>query len=347
MQKSVREIAQIIGGTVEGNENTVITGVAGIKDAKAGDITFLANPKYLPLLASTQASAVIVGPEAPPCKSNVIRTEHPYIAFTRILELFTVQPPPPKGIHPTAIIGENVSLGEDVALHAGVYLEEGCSIGSRSVLYSGVCVEAGSTIGSGCVIYPRVVISREISIGANVIIHMGAVIGGLSPDQLMLRSNGESAGKAVVIGDDVEIGANVAVESSFSGRPTIIGSGTKIDNLVHIGAGATVGENCLIVSHSSIGAGCVVGNSVTIAGQASVFDGVTVGDGTVVAARTGVNENIGPNEIVSGFPPISHEKWLRVQVSMKRLPELIKDLRTLEKRVRQMEESKDAETENH
>jgi UDP-3-O-[3-hydroxymyristoyl] glucosamine N-acyltransferase len=347
MQKSLGEIAELIGGSVEGDEEALITGVSGIKDAKPGDITFLANPKYLPLLATTRASAIIVGRDAPAGSVNLIRTGDPYIAFIHVLRLFTVQPPPPKGIHPSALMGKNVSLGQDVALHAGVLLEDGCEVGARTIIYSGVCVGAESVIGSDCIIYPRVVISRNVCIGNNVIIHMGAVIGGFSPDTLLLYPIGESAGNMVVVEDDVEIGANVAVESSVTGPPTTIGNNTKIDNLVHIGKGARIGANCIIVSHSSIGADCVVGNGVTVAGQASILDGISVGDGTVVAARSGVSENIGPNEIVSGFPATSHEKWLRIYASMKRLPSIVKDVRDLKKRVQQMENPENEEPENH
>jgi UDP-3-O-[3-hydroxymyristoyl] glucosamine N-acyltransferase len=347
MRKSLREIAELIGGVIEGDEKAIITGVAGIKDAQPGDITFLANPKYLPLLGTTPASAIIVDHKAPSCGKNLIRADHPYIAFTHILKLFTVQPPPPKGIHPSAVIGEQVALGEGVALHAGVFLEDGCAIGARTILYPGVCVGTGAVIGCDCIIYPRVVVARNVRIGGNVIIHMGAVIGGGSSERPLLYADGEAEGKAVVVEDDVEIGANVAIDSSFGGPPTMIKNGTKIDNLVHIGGGATVGCNCIIVSHSSVGAGCVVGNSVTIAGQASILDGRKVGDNVIVAARSGVSEDIGPNQIVSGFPASSHERWLRVYASMRKLPAVIKDLRDLEKRVQQMENADDAETDNH
>lgn len=345
MKKNLDEIAQLINGVVEGDEKTVITGVSGIKDAQAGDITFLANPKYLPLLHTTKASAIIVSRDAPPCANNLIRTDHPYLAFTDVLKLFTVQLPPPKGIHPSAVIGEDVVFGEDVSLHASALVEDRCKIGARTILYPGVCVGADSVVGCDCVIYPRVVISAGVRIGDNVIIHMGAVLGGLSPEHL--STNDKSESRVVVVENDVEIGANVAIDSSLNATPTTIGSGTKIDNLVHIGSGAVIGSNCIIVSHSSVGAGCVIGNGVTIAGQASVLDGRTVGDGAIIAARTGVHENIGPNQVVSGFPASSHERWLRIYASMSRLPGLVKELRELEKRVQQMESPDHAEPDNH
>jgi UDP-3-O-[3-hydroxymyristoyl] glucosamine N-acyltransferase len=347
MKKNLAEIAELIGGQVEGDEKTVITGVSGIKDAQGGDITFLANPKYLPLLHTTKASAVIVSRDAPACANNLIRTDHPYLAFTSVLKLFTEQPPPPKGIHPSAIIGEDVVFGEDVALHASVLVENRCKIGARTILYPGVCVGGGSIIGCDCVIYPRVVISPNVRIGDNVIIHMGAVLGGLSPEHSLASNNDKSETRVLIVENDVEIGANVAIDSSLTAIPTTIGGGTKIDNLVHIGSGAVIGGNCIIVAHSSVGAGCVVGNGVTIAGQASILDGRTVGDGAIIAGRTGVHENIGPNQVVSGFPASSHERWLRIYASMNRLPGMVKELRDLEKRVQQMESPDNAKPDNH
>ncbi len=347
MQKSLAEIAQFVTGVVEGDESVVITGVAGIKDAGPGDITFLANPKYLPLLPTTRASAVIVGPDAPACDRNLVRTEHPYLAFTQVLKLFAVQLPVPKGIHPASIIGQDVSLGEDVGLHAGVVLDDGCKVGARSVLYPGVCVGRGSEIGADCTIYSRVVISENAFIGNNVIIHIGAIVGG-QPQSDLIPADGADAisGKTMIVEDDVEIGANVTIDGSHTGA-TVIGQGTKIDNLVHIGSGATVGRNCIIVSHARVGARCRVGDGVTIAGQASIFDGVAVGEGTIVAARAGVTEDVAANQIVSGFPASNHEKWLRIYASMNRLPAMVRDIRDFQKRLGRMEGLKNAETEDH
>ncbi|UCD56679.1 MAG: UDP-3-O-(3-hydroxymyristoyl)glucosamine N-acyltransferase [Candidatus Hydrogenedentota bacterium] len=338
MQKNLVEIAELVNGIVEGDETTVITGVAGIKDAEPGQITFISNPKYLPLLPTTRASAVIVGHNAPVCEKNLIRTEHPYLAFTQVLKLFAIQVPVPEGIHPTSIIGRNVCLGEDVALHAGVVLEDSCKIGARSVLYPGVCVGCGAEIGVECTIYPRVVISENVSVGDRVIVHSGAVIGVQPhPERASTVGARETSGGTVIIEDDVEIGANVTIDGPRIGA-TIIGRGTKIDNLVHIGSDAAVGCNCIIVSHVSVGSGCRVGEGVTIAGQAGILDGVSVGDGTTIAAKTGVTEDVGANQLISGLPAIKHEKWLRICASTKRLPTIVRDVRDFKKRLEQMEE---------
>ncbi|MBI5116383.1 UDP-3-O-(3-hydroxymyristoyl)glucosamine N-acyltransferase [Candidatus Poribacteria bacterium] len=346
MRKTLREIAELVNGVVEGDANVVVTGVAGIKDARPGDITFVGNPKYLPLLPTTRATAVIVGYDTPACERDLIRTEHPYLAFTQVLKLFAVPPPVPKGIHPSSIIGRDVFLGEDAALHAGVVLEDGCKIGAKSVLYPSVCVGASAEIGAECMIYPRVVIGRNVIIGDRVIIHSGAVIGSRPcPEGIDRYRNSESSEGNVIIEDDVEVGANVTIDNSRTGT-TIIGRGTKIDNLVHIGSDAAVGCNCIIVSHVSVSSGCKIGDGVTIAGQAGVFDGATVGEGAIVAARAGVTKDIGPGEVVSGFPAFGHDKWLRMNASMKRLPTMVRDIRDFQKRLDKLERLENGKTED-
>ena len=339
MSKSLREIAEIVGGIVEGDETVKIEGVCGIKDAEPGQITFLANPKYLPMLSTTCASAVIVAHDAPACDKNLVRTENPYLAFTQILKLFAVTPPKPSGIHPGAIIGQNVSLGEDVALHAGVILEDDSAVGDRSVLYPGVFIGKGARVGADCVIYPRVVIFDSALIGSRVIIHSGAVVGSRPRPGAAAQAVGhdEPADGTAIVEDDVEIGAGVTIDCAREGA-TIIGQGTKIDNLVHIGADSSLGCNCIIVAQAAIGSRCNLGNGVTMAGQAGIVDGVTVGSGAIVAAKAGVIDNVDENQIVSGFPACSHEKWLRIVASMRRLPTMVKDIREFKKRLSAMDD---------
>ena len=348
MRKSLREIAEIVDGIVEGDESVEIEGVCGIKDAGPGQITFLANPKYLPMLATTGASAVIVAHDAPACDKNLVRTDDPYLAFTRALKLFAIEAPKPRGIHPESIVGEDVVFGEDVALHAGVSVEDGCRIGDRSILYPGVFVGRGAQIGSDCTIYPRVVVFHDVMVGSNVIIHSGAVIGSRprpGPSAKFGRNEEQDTGTTIVE-DDVEIGAGVTIDCAREGA-TIIGRGTKIDNLVQIGADSTVGCNCIIVSQAVIGSNCSMGDGVTMAGQAGMIDGVSIGNGTIVAAKSGVFEDIGENQIVSGVPADSHEKWLRIVASMKRLPTMIRDIREFKRRLSVMDDLEDEKTENH
>jgi UDP-3-O-[3-hydroxymyristoyl] glucosamine N-acyltransferase len=348
MRKSLREIAESVGGVVEGDETVIIEGVGGIKDAEPGQITFLANPKYLPMLKTTRASGIIVGREAPSCGKNLIRTDNPYLAFTQTLKIFAPEPPRPKGIHPGAIIGKDVLLGKDVALHAGVVLEDGCSVGEGSVLYPGVFVGSGAGIGSDCTIYPRVIIFHNVLVGDRVIMHSGAVIGGRprpGPASDPKDADGQGGGTAI-IEDDVEVGAGVTIDCAREGT-TIIGHGTKIDNLVHIGADTSVGCNCLIVSQALVGSRCKMGEGVTMAGQAGMIDGITVGDGTTIAARAGLIEDVGAKQTVSGFPAYSHAKWLRTMSSIKRLPSMVRDIREFKKRLGAMEDIENDKPENH
>jgi UDP-3-O-[3-hydroxymyristoyl] glucosamine N-acyltransferase len=346
MQKNLREIAEIVDGIIEGDDSVEIKGVCGIKDAGPGEITFLANPKYLPMLATTGASAVIVGHDVPGCDKNLVRTDDPYLAFTRALKLFAIEAPKPKGIHPESIIGSDVDFGEDVALHAGVVIEDGCSIGDRSILYPGVFVGKGARIGSDCTIYPRVVVFHDVIIGSNVIIHSGAVVGSRPRPGPPARIDMEQVLGTAIVEDDVEIGAGVTVDCAREGA-TIIGRGTKIDNLVQIGADSAVGCNCIIVSQAVIGSGCTMGDGVTMAGQSGMIDGVSVGSGTIIAAKAGIFEDIGENQIVSGVPADSHEKWLRIVASMKRLPTMIRDIREFKKRLGAMDDLNDEEAAHH
>jgi UDP-3-O-[3-hydroxymyristoyl] glucosamine N-acyltransferase len=348
IQKSLSDIAELIHGTVEGDGSAIISGVAGIKEAGPGDITFVGNQKFLPMLSTTRASAVIVDYNAPACDTNLVRTDHPYLAFTQVLKLFAVELPTPKGIHPSSIVAEDAVLGKDVALHAGVVVGSRCQIGDRTLLYPGVFVGRRAEIGADCMIYPRVAIFHDVLIGNNVIIHSGAVVGSRPrPDDMRTADDIEHAVQGtVVIEDDVEIGASVTIDAACTGT-TIIGRGTKIDNLVHIGSDSAVGNNCIIVSQAGVGSHCTIGNNVTIAGQAGILDGVTVGDGTIIAARAGVTEDLGVNQIISGFPAMTHEKWLRIYASIKRLPTIVKDVRDFKKRLSTPEELADAEPEDH
>ncbi len=350
MRITLHEIAELVGGVVEGDGSAAIEGVSGIKDAGPGEITFVANPKYLPMLSSTRASAVIVAHDVPPCDKNLIRAEHPYMAFTQVLKLFAVDAPVPKGINPNSVMGKNVALGKDVALHAGVVIEDDCRIGDRSILYPGVFVGRGAEIGADCTIYPRVVIFGDVLVGSKVIIHSGAVIGSQPRPETTSRkvSPSQEAAGGAIIEDDVEIGAGVTIDRAREGA-TIIGRGTKIDNLVHIGSESSVGCNCIIVSQAGIGSRCKMGDGVTIAGQAGMLDGVSVGAGTIIAAKAGVLDDIGANQIVSGIPAFGHEKWLRIVASLKRLPTMVRDIREFKKRLREMDEMDDSESEaeNH
>ena len=252
MEKTLAELASLVSGKIMGDPQMVIKGVAGIKEATPAEITFLSNPRYAKELEKSQAGAIIVSPDFPTAGKAAIICDNPYLAFARILALFN--PPEqviPAGINATAVISPQAKLGANVAIGPAVVVEAGTSIGNNCVIYPGVYIGRETNIGPDGLIYANVSIREKISIGARVIIHSGAVIGsdgfGFVP-----QSGGHfkipQVG-SVVIGDDVEIGANVCVARGTLGN-TSIGSGTKIDNLVQIAHNVQVGTNCLIVAQA-------------------------------------------------------------------------------------------------
>jgi UDP-3-O-[3-hydroxymyristoyl] glucosamine N-acyltransferase len=339
MRKTLKEIAQIIEGELVGEANTVITGVCGIEDAGEGDITFVANPRYLPLMAVTRASAIITSFDIKSAAKPIIRTANPSLAFAKALSL--VMPEEikhPKGIHPTAILGKNVKLGNNVAIGAHAVVEDDCSIADNAIIYPGCFIGQGTTIGSDTLIYANVSIREHVQIGKNVIIHSGTVVG--SDGFGFATVNGvhhkiPQVG-TVEIGDDVEIGANVAIDRARFAK-TVIGRGTKIDNLVQIAHNVVIGENCLIVSQVGISGSTVLGNNVVLAGQVGLVGHIKVGDGAVVAAQSGVSKSIPDGTMMWGYPakPIAEAK--KVNACVQRLPELYKTIAELKKRIQELE----------
>lgn len=236
MQKTLREIATLIEGEIVGDESIVVTGVCGIKEAKEGDLTFVANPRYLPLVNHTKASAIITSKDVKTAPKPIIRTENPSLAFAKMVSLMAPnEVKRPKGIHPTAVIGEKVKFGKNVAIEPYVVIADGVEIGDNTILYAGVYVGHHTKIGKDCVIYPYVIIRERVVIGNRVIIHGGTVIGsdgfGFSTVKGVHHRIPQIGN--VIIEDDVEIGANVTIDRARFDK-TLIKKGTKIDNLVQI-----------------------------------------------------------------------------------------------------------------
>ena len=307
MRKTLKEIAQAIEGEVSGDAGVVITGVSGIKEAGSGEITFLANPKYAPLLATTAASAIIISKDtaAPPAK-NVIRCANPSLAFAKVIALMSPEATRHfKGIHPSAVIGKAVKLGKDAAIGPYVVIEDAAEIGDNAVIYPGSFIGRSAKLGNDALIYANVSIRERVAIGERVIIHSGTVIG--SDGFGFVEVNGKhhkipQVG-TVEIGDDVEIGANVAIDRARFDK-TIIGRGTKIDNLVQIAHNVVIGENCLIVAQVGISGSTVIGNNVILAGQAGLVGHITVGDNAIVTAQSGVSKSIPAGAMFSGYPEV-------------------------------------------
>ena len=332
MEKSLRELAELVEGKIERDGSVKVKGVARVEEAKKGEITLAVSEKFLHKARQSQASAVIVPLGVKDFSKPVIQVKNPRLAFAQILELFAPQPPRHSGIHPTVLIGINVEMGKDVMVGPYTVLRDGVRLADDVHISSGVYLGNNVEIGKGSFIHPRVTILDDSIVGEKVIVHSGTVIGsdgfGFAKKEDGSYYKIPQVGR-VVIEDEVEIGANVAIDRATIGE-TRIGSGCKIDNLVHIAHNVTLGRNVAIVGLVGISGSSTIGDGVILAGQAGVTDHVSIGNNTIVAAKSGVTKNIGPNEFVSGFPARPHSKQKRVKAVINRLPQLLERVRKLE-----------------
>lgn len=338
MQKSLKEIAEFIHGEVTGDGTTVITGVAGIKEASKGDITFLANPKYFALADKTRASAVITSKDVTGLAIPQIKTDNPSLAFVKVVNYFSpLGSTHPKGISPKAHMGKNVSLGKNVAIGPFCVIEDNAAIGEGTIVYANTFIGNGSIIGSDSLIYPNVSIRERIIIGSRVIIHSGAVIGsdGFGFVTVEGRHHKVPQTGTVEIGDDVEIGANVTIDRARFDK-TVIGRGTKIDNLVQIAHNVVIGEDSIIVAQVGIAGSTTIGKNVTIAGQAGLVGHIDIGDQAIIAAQAGVLKSVPADTMVSGYPAKPHETAKRVNACIQNLPKLYEQITELKKKIEEL-----------
>jgi UDP-3-O-[3-hydroxymyristoyl] glucosamine N-acyltransferase len=346
---TVSEVAELVGGTVVGDGAVRITGVAGIKEAKEGEITFFANPKYEAYLGSTAASAIIVSKEVDNrhCNKPLIQTDNPYLSFVKVIELLGPKPvKPAPGIHSSALVADSARLGEGACISGHAVIEDDAVIGRNTAIFPFVYVGRGAVIGDDCVIYPNVTVRESVRIGNKVIIHSGTVVGsdgfGYTKDGAGHRKIPQTG--IVVIEDDVEVGSNVSIDRATVGA-TIIKKGTKIDNLVQIAHNVLVGEHSIIVAQVGISGSTVLGKNVTLGGQAGLIGHVEIGENAVVGAQAGVISSVPEGTCVSGYPAKPHREAMKLQASVQHLPELYKLVRQLEKRVNKLEGTEDNEPE--
>lgn len=338
MKKTLGEIAQIIGGEVVGDPNTTITGVCGIKEAEEGDLAFVANNRYLALMNQTRASAIITSREVKSAPKPIIRTDNPSLAFAKMVSLLAPnEAHHPKGIHSTAIIGKDVKFGQNIAIHAYVVIEDNVEIGDNTIIYPNVYIGHYTKVGSDCLIYSHVSIRERVSIGNRVFIHSGSVIGSDGFGFATVKGVHHKIPQigTVIIEDDVEIGANVTIDRARFGK-TIIGKGTKVDNLVQIAHNVEVGENSIIVAQTGISGSTLIGKGVTLAGQSGVVGHITIGDNAVVAAQAGVTKSVAPNTCVSGYPAKPHSLAKKINACIQRLPRLFDTVNEIKKKIEQM-----------
>ncbi len=347
VQRRLDELAAVTGGRVIGDPSMPIKGIASIEDAGEGEITFVADARHMKLLKSCRASALILkdtgkdinnGPE----EFTLLLVKNPMLAAAKVLELFSPIELPPPGIHPRAEVHPDAELGTEVSIGALTVVERGADIGARTILMPGVYVGTGTRIGADSIIYPGVTIRDRCIIGARVIIHCNAVIGsdgfGFTRDgskNYKIPQNG-----IVRIEDDVEIGACSTVDRATIGE-TVIGSGTKVDNLVQIAHNVRIGSDSIIVAQAGIAGSATLGERVVIGGQSGINSHITVGTEAMVGSRSGVVQDMDPGAAHIGFPSIPRRDWLRSQSIFAKLPELKKRLKELEERVKSIEGPKD------
>jgi UDP-3-O-[3-hydroxymyristoyl] glucosamine N-acyltransferase len=336
----LQDIAASLDCRLEGDGTIEIRGVAGIEDASPGDLTFFTNNKYAAELRATRASAVILGESAEAAPCAMLRASHPYLAFARAVELFADSYRPPAGVHRLAFVGEGVTLGPDVSIGPFAVIGDGARIGARTIVHPHVTIGRQTTIGDDCVLHPHASIRDRIQIGQRVILHDGVVIG--SDGFGFARRPDGTHHKipqfgALVIEDDVEIGANAAIDRPAVGE-TRIGAGTKIDNLVQIAHGVSIGRNVLLAAQVGVAGSVTIEDDVTLAGQVGVAGHITLGRGVVATAQSGIPNSVDAGSFISGYPAIPNREWLRSSAVFRKLPELKRRLADLERRMKELED---------
>jgi UDP-3-O-[3-hydroxymyristoyl] glucosamine N-acyltransferase len=320
-----------------------ITGVAMLADAGPSELSFLGSDRYLKQFATTRAAAVLVQrrvkllPVAD-ARRPVLIVDDADLAVANVLELFAPPVPrPPAGVDPAARVAPSAVLGAGVAIGPNVFVGERARVGGRTVLHPGIYVGDDTVIGTDCELFPNVVVRERCTLGDRVVIHAGSVLGS---DGFGYRWDGQRHVKipqigTVVVGDDVEIGSCVCIDRAKFAA-TMIGRGTKIDNLVQVGHNARIGPHCVIIGQAGIAGSVTLGTGVVLAGQSAVKDHVTMGDGSTLGACAGVMDDVPAGQMVSGLPAIPHRQMLREWAAMRRLPDLAVQVRKLQEELEEL-----------
>lgn len=335
---TLSEIHQLVGGTLHGDSQARVFELAGLNEANPRALSFIANDKILKTHTDLPAGALLVHRHLPQFQIPQIVVGHPYLAFTQVAQKFFVRPPIPRGIATNITKGTDVHIGADASIWPFVTLGDRVKLGARVTLYPGVFIGSDSVVGDDCVLHPNVVVREGCTLGARVIVHSGCVIGadGFGYLQHQGRHHKIPQIGSVAIEDDVELGANVAIDRATLGR-TVIKQGSKIDNLVQVAHNVTIGAHTILVGQVGIAGSTTIGHHVMIGGQAAIGDHVQVGDHAMIAARAGISRNVPPFRIMSGTPAQPHETSLKIQAVVNHLPELRQMVRSLEQRIEILE----------
>ncbi|MFZ0281135.1 MAG: UDP-3-O-(3-hydroxymyristoyl)glucosamine N-acyltransferase [Bacteroidales bacterium] len=340
MEFNAATIAGFLNGEVEGDPETVVNNVAKIEEGYPGALSFLANPKYEHYLYTTKSSVVLVNKSFVPSekvKATLIKVENAYNAFASLLRLVDQARPRKKGIHPTAVIEPTATVGNDVYIGPYTYIGENCTIGDGSSVYPHVFIGDNTRLGKNCTINPGVKIYHDCVLGENCIVHAGTVIGsdgfGFAPQSDREFMKIPQLGN-VVIEDNVEIGANVAIDRATMGS-TIIRKGVKLDNLIQIGHNVEVGENTVMAGQTGVAGSSKIGKNCMFGGQVGISGHLKVADGVKIGAQSGVGGDVKKeNSIILGYPAFDHKDFLRSSIVFRKLPELKTKVEELEKQIR-------------
>jgi UDP-3-O-[3-hydroxymyristoyl] glucosamine N-acyltransferase len=329
------ELASRLGAELRGDPEQEVAGVKGIEEAGPAEITFVANLRYAALARRTHAAAVLVEPDFPEIAAATLRIKNPYHAFSRALALFYQPPAYPPGIHPTAVIDPTVEIGEGAHIGAYVVIGTNAIVGPHATLLPHVVLYPGVRVGSHFFAHAHAVVREGCTLGDHVTLENGAVIGadgfGFSKNETGHWEKIPQSGP-VRLGSRVDVQANACVDRATVGA-TEIGDGTKIDNLVQVGHGSRVGENTLLCAQVGLAGSSVVGNNAILAGQAGVAGHCSLGDGVILTAQSAVSHDVPAGKMISGSPGFDNRIWLRAVAIFQRLPEMLRRLDRLEKRV--------------
>ena len=343
---TLAEIAALLHvPTPPGLGDRAMTGMATLAEAGPGDLSFLGSDAYLKQFAATKAGAVIVQKRVKLPRDGVhtpvFVVDDADLAVAKILKHFAPPVPrPPVGRHPSAFVAPSASVGDGARIGFNVFVGDDCRIGNGVVLHPGVHVGANVDIGDGCELFPNVVLRERVRLGNRVVIHSSTAIG---TDGFGYRWDGTRHAKVpqigtVVIEDDVEIGSCVCVDRAKFGA-TRVGRGTKIDNLVQVAHNVVIGPHCIVVGQAGLAGSVTLGAGVVLGGQCAIRDHITMGDGSMVAGCAGVAEDVDPKMIVSGLPALPHRQSLREQAALRRLPDLMAQMRKLQEELEQLKRS--------
>ena len=342
MKKTLRELADWLDGQLCGPVDQIdatleIEGITGIADAGPTQLTF-AETAHLKRAEACQAAAVIIPSGVSEFAKPSIRVKNPRLAFTRLLTLFNPRVEYAPGVHPTAVVGQNVRLADSVTVMAQVFIGDDVIIGEGTVVHPLTYIGSGTRIGKDCLLHPHVTLRERTVLGDRVIIQSGAVLGGdgfgyvtVDGEHLKVPQVGN-----VVIEDDVEIGINTAIDRATTGS-TIVRKGTKIDNLVHIAHNDIIGQHCFIVAQTGISGSVIVGDRVTLAGQTGTAGHIKIGGNSVFIGRAGITKDTPENFFGAGVPARPHQEWQREQIALHKLPDTLKKIKAMEKRLAELE----------